>query len=38
MAGRVNCHANLLSLNPTSSKEDTIKAQWHGDMNLEVLP
>jgi hypothetical protein len=27
---------DMLSSNPSSSKEDTIKAQWHGDMDLEV--
>jgi hypothetical protein len=37
MAGMVNHDVNLLSSNPSSSKEDTIKAQWHGDMDLEVL-
>ncbi len=38
MFGMVNQDADLLSLDPSSSKEDTIKAQWHGDMDLEVLP
>jgi hypothetical protein len=38
MAGMVNWDVDLLSSNPSSNKEDTIKAQLHGDMDLEVLP
>jgi hypothetical protein len=38
MVGKVNQNVDLLSLNPSSSKEGIIKAQCHGDMDLEVLP
>ncbi len=34
----VNQDANGLNQNPSSNKEDTIKARWHGDVDLEVVP
>jgi hypothetical protein len=27
-----------LSKNPTSIEEDTTRAQWQGDINLEAIP
>jgi hypothetical protein len=35
---KVNWDANGLNQNPSSSKEDTTKARWHGDVDLEVVP
>jgi hypothetical protein len=34
----VNQDANGLNQNPSSNKEDTVKARWHGDVDLEVVP
>lgn len=35
---RVNQDADGLSWNQSYSEEDTIAVQWHGDINLEVVP
>lgn len=37
-AGRVNWDANGLNKNPSTNKEDTTKAHWHGDINLDTIP
>jgi hypothetical protein len=37
-AGRVNWDVNGLNRNPSSNKEDTIGAHWHGDVDLEAIP
>jgi hypothetical protein len=36
--GRINWDANGLNKNPSSSKEDTTKACWHGGVDLEAIP
>jgi hypothetical protein len=36
-ASKVHWDANNLSWNPSSNEEDTIKACWDGDVDLEVL-
>ncbi len=38
MVGKVNWDANGLNQNPSSNKEETIKARWHGDVDLEAIP
>jgi hypothetical protein len=35
---RVKRYANGLSWNPSSNEEDTTRASWHGDVDLEVIP
>ncbi len=35
--GKVNWDADGLSWNPSSNKEDTTGARWHGDVDLEVV-
>jgi hypothetical protein len=36
-SSRVNWDANGLNQNPSSNEEDTIRARWHGDVDLEVV-
>jgi len=36
-ASKVDWDANNLSWNPSSNEEDTIRACWHGDIDVEVL-
>ncbi len=36
--GKVNQDVDGLNQNPSSNKEDTIGACWHGDVNLEAIP
>ncbi len=36
--GRVNRDVDGLSQNPSSNEEDTTKACWHGDVDLEAVP
>ncbi len=36
-ASRVNGDVDGLNWNPSSNEEDTTKAQWHGDMDLEAI-
>ncbi len=36
--GRDNWDASGLNQNPSSKKEDTTKAHWHGDVDFEALP
>jgi hypothetical protein len=36
--GRVNRDVDGLSWNPSSNKEDTFGAHWHGDVDLETIP
>ncbi len=37
MLGKVNQNVDGLIWNPSSNKEDTIGACWHGDVDLEVI-
>jgi hypothetical protein len=37
MANRVNWNVDGLSRNPNSNEEDTTKAHWHGDVDLEAI-
>jgi hypothetical protein len=37
MLNRVNRNADGLSRNPSSNEEDTTKARWHGDVDLEAV-
>jgi len=36
--GRVNQYVDGLHWNPSSNKEDTTWAHWHGDVDLEAVP
>jgi len=36
-ASRVNGDVDGLNWNPSSNEEDTTRAQWHGDMDLEAI-
>jgi hypothetical protein len=34
----VNWDVDGLNQNPSSNEEDTIRAHWHGDVDLEIVP
>ncbi len=36
-AGRLNRDANGLNRNPSSNKENTTRACWHGDVDFEAV-
>ncbi len=36
--GKVDWDVDGLSQNPSSNEEDNIKVQWHGDVDLEIVP
>jgi len=38
MLSRVNQDANGLNRNPSSNEENTTRACWRGDVNLETVP
>jgi hypothetical protein len=35
---RVNWDVDGLNQNSSSNEEDTIRAHWHGDVDLEIVP